>query len=54
MEIIAPGIAGSPDDVGLLVARGRRTAQLKKPAEARADAERAVGLDAADEGAVMR
>src|SRR5262249_35913192 len=52
MEIIGPGIAKHPDDVDLLVARGAAYAQLKKPVEAHADAERAVKLDPANEGAV--
>ena len=51
MAIVAEGLAKHPDNVELLVVRAAAQMQLKKPAEARADAERAAQLDPGDESA---
>jgi tetratricopeptide (TPR) repeat protein len=52
LEVIAPGLAKHPDDVGLLAARAGALLELKDTAAARADADRAVQLAPTNEDAV--
>ena len=52
LEIVAPALATHPDDSGLLTVRAAANLQLKKTDLARADAQRAVQLDAGNEDAV--
>jgi tetratricopeptide (TPR) repeat protein len=52
LELVEPGITTHPGDPNLLTARGAARAQLKDDAGAMADAQRAVQLAPANEGAV--
>ncbi len=52
LETIDPGFTKHPDDAGLLTVRAAARVQLKDPAGALADAERAVQLAPTDEDAV--
>jgi tetratricopeptide (TPR) repeat protein len=52
LDIIGPGLTQNPNSADLLAARAAARHQLKKDAEARADAERAVQLAPTNENAV--
>ncbi len=52
LDLVAPGLAAHPNNADLLAVRAAAHQQLKEKDAARADAERAVQLDAANENAV--
>lgn len=52
METVAPALVRHPDNARLLVVRGTGHAQMKRLPEARADAEKALQSDPAEESAV--